>query len=154
KNQNRNPLAEKIVDLLKELLKSNSIDHSFNYNQKKTNYVPKPKTVMKWVPKVTYLVAYMAFKASCHSKWYLDNGCSRHMTGDKGLFTNLKDMAEGSVTFGDGSNCRIIGQRTVQLSNLPLFKNVLYIEELKHNLLSISQICDKNHNVKFTNQGC
>ncbi|MGV7994847.1 hypothetical protein PJP12_29690, partial [Mycobacterium kansasii] len=68
KHQNRNQLVEKIVDLLKELLKSNSIGHSFNYNQKKTNYFPKPKTVMKWVPKVAFLVAHTAFKATSHSK--------------------------------------------------------------------------------------
>ncbi|MGV8000512.1 hypothetical protein PJP08_29345, partial [Mycobacterium kansasii] len=70
------------------------------------------------------------------------------------MFTELKDMTDGSVTFGDGSNCKIIGQGTVQLYNFPLFKNVLYVEGLKHNLLSISQICDNNHNVKFSNHGC
>ena len=43
------------------------------------------------------------------------------MTGVKGLFTDLKDMTNDSVTFGDGSNCKIIGQGTVQLYNLPLF---------------------------------
>ncbi|MGV7343237.1 hypothetical protein PJI17_31560, partial [Mycobacterium kansasii] len=91
---------------------------------------------MKWVPKVACLVAHTALKASSHSKWYLDSGCFRHMIGDKGLFTSLKDMTDGLVTFGDGSNCRIIGQGTVQLFNLSLFENVLYVEGLKHNLLS------------------
>ncbi|MGV8048464.1 hypothetical protein PJP07_30140, partial [Mycobacterium kansasii] len=76
------------------------------------------------------MVAHTAFKATNHSKWYLDSGCSRHMTGDKNLFTELKDMTDGSVTFGDGSNCKIIGQGTVQLCNFPLFKNVLYVEGL------------------------
>ncbi|WP_222429778.1 hypothetical protein, partial [Cobetia crustatorum] len=136
--QNRNTLTEKIIDLLKELLKSNSQGYSQYNKQKKSNYSPKPKTVLKWVPKVGCLVAHTAFKATSHSKWYLDSGCSRHMTGDKNLFTDLKDMTDGSVTFGDGSNCKIIGQGTVQLCNFPLFKNVLYVEGLKHNLLSIS----------------
>ncbi|MGV7988869.1 hypothetical protein PJP10_31340, partial [Mycobacterium kansasii] len=95
---------------------------------------------------------HTTFKATSHSKWYLDSRCFRHMTGDKALFTDLKDMADDSVIFGDGSNCKIICQGTVQLFNLPMFKNVLYVEDLKHNLLSISQICDNNHSVRFSNQ--
>ncbi|MGV7927162.1 hypothetical protein PJO48_29345, partial [Mycobacterium kansasii] len=51
------------------------------------------------------MVVHSAFKATNHSKWYLDSGCSRHMTGDKDLFTDLKVMTNDSVTFGDGSNC-------------------------------------------------
>ena len=36
--------------------------------------------------------------------WYLDNGCSRHMTGDKSLFKTLKEKENGFVTFGDGNH--------------------------------------------------
>ncbi|MGV7953723.1 GAG-pre-integrase domain-containing protein, partial [Mycobacterium kansasii] len=63
-------------------------------------------------------------------------------------------MTDGSVTFDDDSTCRIISQGTVQLFNLPIFKNHLYVEGLKHNLLSIFQICDNNHSVRFSNQSC
>ena len=36
--------------------------------------------------------------------WYLDSGCSRHMTGDKSLFKTLKEKVGDYVTFGDGSH--------------------------------------------------
>ncbi|GJT35254.1 putative ribonuclease H-like domain-containing protein [Tanacetum coccineum] len=34
------------------------------------------------------------------------------------------------------------------------FENVSYVKELKFNLLSVSQICDKKHNVLFTDTEC
>ncbi|GKU87574.1 hypothetical protein SLEP1_g1955 [Rubroshorea leprosula] len=42
-------------------------------------------------------------------KWYLDSGCSRHMTGDKSQFLNLKAMEGGTVTFGDNAKGHIKG---------------------------------------------
>ena len=36
--------------------------------------------------------------------WYLDSGCSRHMTGDKSLFKTLKEKIGDYVTFFDGSH--------------------------------------------------
>ena len=35
-----------------------------------------------------------------------------------------------------------------------LIKNVLYIDGLKHNLLSISQLCDKGFKIKFNKNLC
>ena len=48
-----------------------------------------------------------ALKAKSSSEWYLDNGCSRHMTGDKTYFISLENYNGGIVTFGDGSLARV-----------------------------------------------
>ncbi|CAN0925111.1 hypothetical protein LINGRAHAP2_LOCUS34568, partial [Linum grandiflorum] len=37
------------------------------------------------------------------SEWYLDSGCSHHMTGDVSLFSKLTYKLGGKVTFGDNS---------------------------------------------------
>uniref|UniRef100_A0A2N9HLR4 CCHC-type domain-containing protein n=1 Tax=Fagus sylvatica TaxID=28930 RepID=A0A2N9HLR4_FAGSY len=42
-------------------------------------------------------------------KWFLDSGCSRHMTGDKNKFTSLTLKDGGNVKFGDNSKGKIIG---------------------------------------------
>ncbi|KAA0060219.1 putative mitochondrial protein [Cucumis melo var. makuwa] len=34
--------------------------------------------------------------------WYFDSGCSRHMTGNRSFFSELKECTSGHVTFGDG----------------------------------------------------
>ncbi|GKG02855.1 hypothetical protein Tco_0310491, partial [Tanacetum coccineum] len=47
----------------------------------------------------------------------------------------------------------ISGKGTIKTSCLD-FEKVSYVEELKFNLLSVSQICDKKHNVLFTDKEC
>ena len=74
--------------------------------------------------------------------WYFDNGCSRHMTGNKTLFKTLFEGKIGTVTFGDGSKFVIRDIRTVDIPGLSVFEDVWYVDRLKANLLSISQICD------------
>ena len=89
-------------------------------------------------------------KARDSCLWYLDNGCSRHMTGNKGLFKTLFKGKIGTVTFGDGSKSVIRGIGTVDILGLLVFEDVWYVDGLKANLLSISQICDNGLNVLFT----
>lgn len=42
----------------------------------------------------------------------------------------------------------------VLVSRVPTFKDVLLVNGLKHNLLSISQICNLDYEVSFTKEGC
>ena len=43
-----------------------------------------------------------AFKVMDTCLWYLDSGCSRHMTKDRSLFKVFDSKKGGNVTFGDG----------------------------------------------------
>ena len=56
--------------------------------------------------------------------WYLDSGCSRHMTGNKALFKTLFEGKKGTVTFGDGSKSVIHGIGTIDIPGLPVFEDV------------------------------
>jgi hypothetical protein len=77
-------------------------------------------------------------------KWYIDSGCSTHMTGDKKKFISLKKGKIGSVSFGNDSSVKILGKGVVSLGSEKVKeKNVLLVEYLKHNLLSVSKICDQ-----------
>ncbi|RVW72529.1 putative mitochondrial protein [Vitis vinifera] len=69
-------------------------------------------------------VANMCFMAiddldegSMKDKWFLDSGCSRHMTGDESKFAFLTKRKGGYVTFGDNSKGRIIGQGNIDYCN-------------------------------------
>ena len=86
--------------------------------------------------------------------WYLDSGCSHHMTGDKTQFKTLKEKVGDYVTFGDGSHAHVLGKGTIEIPGLPLLKDVLYIKGLKASLLSITQICDEDFLVQFSKKGC
>ena len=78
------------------------------------------------------------FKVMDTFLWYLDSGCSRHMTGDRSLFKVFESKNGGNVTFGDESKSQIKGKGIISLPRLPNILNVLYVEGLKVNLLSIS----------------
>ncbi|VFQ77257.1 unnamed protein product [Cuscuta campestris] len=84
----------------------------------------------------------VCLKASSTS-WYLDSGCSKHMIGDASKFRSLEYFKGGNVVFGDNNKGRIIGSGTVGKDNATTVQNILLVEGLKHNLLSISQLCDR-----------
>ncbi|XP_070049707.1 uncharacterized protein [Nicotiana tomentosiformis] len=43
-------------------------------------------------------------------KWYMDSGCSKHMTGSIDDFLSLKDLQGGSVSFGNDKKGYILGK--------------------------------------------
>jgi hypothetical protein len=79
--------------------------------------------------------------------WYIENGCSKHMTGDKGKFLSLSERKIGNITFRS--------KGMVSLSNgKGKSQDVLLVYGLKHNLLSVSQMCDRGCEVVFTSKDC
>ncbi|KAJ9544484.1 hypothetical protein OSB04_024191 [Centaurea solstitialis] len=85
--------------------------------------------------------------------WYLDSGCSRHMTGSKSVLSNYREERGPAVTFGGNGKGQTRGYGTLT-NGVTTFKRVAYVEGLIHNLLSISQLCDKNHKVSFSKKKC
>ncbi|KAL6323752.1 hypothetical protein AAG906_002220 [Vitis piasezkii] len=82
------------------------------------------------------------------------NGYSRHMTGDATYFTSLENYNGGVVTFGDGNLACVKGKGSIVILGYPKLDEVLYVEGLKANLLSISQMYDKEHKVNFHQDFC
>ena len=70
--------------------------------------------------------------------WYLDSGCSRHMTGNKAMFSTLTPKDGGYISFGENKKGKIIGIGSIGKSNTSTIENVLLIDGLKHNFLNIS----------------
>jgi len=58
------------------------------------------------------------------------------------------------VTYEDGSITTIEGKWSIDIPYVLTFHNVLFINGLKANLLSISQFHDENHNVLFSKDEC
>jgi hypothetical protein len=82
--------------------------------------------------------------------WYVESGCSKHMIGDRDKFLTLQKERDRSVSFGNDDSAKIIGKGTVRIGNKnEKAENVLLVEDMKHNLLSVSQMCDQGHKVTF-----
>jgi hypothetical protein len=77
------------------------------------------------------------------------------MTGDRDKFLTLRKGRKGSVSFRNDNSTKIIGEGTVRIGNRNKNpQNVLLVEDMKHNLLSVSQMCDQGHKVTFDSQKC
>ncbi|GKB18688.1 retrovirus-related pol polyprotein from transposon TNT 1-94 [Tanacetum coccineum] len=85
-------------------------------------------------------------------EWIKDSGCSRHMTGNKDLFSTYEAINGGNVVFGSNTKSKIIGKGTITHNSLTIH-DVSHVENLSFNLLSIGQICDKKCKVLFSETG-
>ncbi|GJZ75972.1 hypothetical protein Tco_0640437 [Tanacetum coccineum] len=75
------------------------------------------------------------------------------MTGNKAYLAEYQDFNGGHVAFG-GSKGYITGKGKIKTRKLD-FEDVCFVKELQHfNLFSMSQICDKNNKVLFTDSEC
>ena len=60
-----------------------------------------------------------------------------------------------TITFDNDNSSKILGKGTITLGNKDAAtKNVLLIENMKHNMLSVSQMCGQGHVLTFTSKDC
>ncbi|GKA42872.1 ribonuclease H-like domain-containing protein [Tanacetum coccineum] len=84
----------------------------------------------------------------------VDSGCSSHMTGNKASLSEYEDYNGGFMAFGsDPKRGRITSKGKIKMAHLD-FDDVYFIDELKFNLFSVSQMCDKKNSVLFTETEC
>ena len=76
------------------------------------------------------------------------------MNGDKSKFCLLTESDGGKVTFGGNSKGKIIGSEKVGKNLSSCIDDVMLVEGLAYNLLSISQLCDKGHKVLLDSEAC
>ncbi|GKA12076.1 hypothetical protein Tco_0691622 [Tanacetum coccineum] len=87
-------------------------------------------------------------------KGVIDGGCSRHMTGNRSYLTDYEEIDGGFVAFGGNSKGgKITRKGKIKTGKLD-FKDVYFVKELKFNLFSVSQMCDKKNSVLFTDTEC
>jgi len=102
---------------------------------------------------------------ACHVKeetqqniWYLDTGCSNHMCGDKEAFSDLDESFHSSVKFGDNSIVSFMGKGKVtdqtKGNSTHTIANVLFVPELKTNLLSVGQLQEKGYEISIKDGVC
>ena len=72
------------------------------------------------------------------------------MTQDKNNFLKFKEDKGGNVYFGDNGSAKICGKGMVIIGNRkPKADNVLLVENMKHSILNMSQMCDKKNTLTF-----
>nr|GEW50529.1 hypothetical protein [Tanacetum cinerariifolium] len=85
--------------------------------------------------------------------WYLESGCSKHMTEDRSQLTNFVDKFLGTVKFGNDHVAKIVGYGDYQIVNV-MISRVYFVDGLGHNLFSVRQFCDSDLKVAFHQHTC
>ncbi|GJW57476.1 putative ribonuclease H-like domain-containing protein [Tanacetum coccineum] len=115
--------------------------------------VVKASTCWVWKPKHKVL-DHGNPQIDLQDQGVIDSGCSRHMTGNMSYLTDYEEIDGGYVAFGGNpKGGKIIEKGTIKTGNLD-FENVYFVRELKFNLFSVSQICDKKNSVLFNDTEC
>nr|GEX26015.1 putative ribonuclease H-like domain-containing protein [Tanacetum cinerariifolium] len=87
-------------------------------------------------------------------KGVIDNGCSRYMTGNMSYLSDFEELNSRYVAFGSNpKGGKISSKGKIRTGKLD-FDDVYFVKELKFNLFSVSQMCDKKNSVLFTNTEC
>ncbi|GJU32524.1 ribonuclease H-like domain-containing protein [Tanacetum coccineum] len=119
-----------------------------NHQNKLTHPHPKRNFVPTAVAtKVIHNILYRI-------KGFFYSGCSRHITGNKSFLTDYQEVDGGFVAFaGSPKGGKITGKGKIRTGKLD-FEDVYFVKELKFNLFSVSQMCDKKNSVLFTETEC
>ncbi|KHN14696.1 hypothetical protein glysoja_049789, partial [Glycine soja] len=89
----------------------------------------------------------------CANFWYLDIGCSNHMSGRREWFTTLDETSKSTVKFADHSSITAEGIGSVMIQRKDgkkaCISNVLYVPKMKSNLLSLGQLLEKGYTMEM-----
>ncbi|GJQ95267.1 putative ribonuclease H-like domain-containing protein [Tanacetum coccineum] len=89
-----------------------------------------------------------------YEKGVIDSGCAWLIDGNKSYLSDYEEIDGGFVAFGGSTKGdKITGKGKIRTCKLD-FKDVYFVKELKFNLFSVSQMCDKKNSVLFTDTEC
>ncbi|KAI5322512.1 hypothetical protein L3X38_031584 [Prunus dulcis] len=95
--------------------------------------------------------------ASANGEWYIDSGCSSHMTGDKKLLVDIRTNMIGKVQMPTGELVDIARMGTLVIDTSKgrkHIKEVMYHPGLKENLLSVGQMDEHGYYLLFGGKIC
>ncbi|GKA04047.1 putative ribonuclease H-like domain-containing protein [Tanacetum coccineum] len=139
--------------------KNSNINQSVNTVSGKKINTTRPKAVVNAVKGNNFNVVKASAcwgnpQMDLQDQGVIDSGCSRHMTGNMSYLTDYEEIDGGYVAFGGNpKGGKITGKGTIKTGNLD-FENVYFVRELKFNLFSVSQMCDKKNSVLFNDTEC
>nr|GEV33411.1 zf-CCHC domain-containing protein/DUF4219 domain-containing protein/UBN2 domain-containing protein [Tanacetum cinerariifolium] len=122
--------------------------------RRSTNLRPSPKN-SNFHQKVTTVKANQGNpQQALKDKGVIDSGFSRHMTGNISYLSDFKELNGGYVAFGGNpKGGKITDKGKIRTGKLD-FDDVYFVKELKFNIFSVSQMCDKKNSVLFIDTEC
>ncbi|XP_060178023.1 uncharacterized protein LOC132607958 [Lycium barbarum] len=91
------------------------------------------------------------------STWFIDSGCTSHMSHNELLFHTVDKSIRTKVRMGDAETVEAHGKGSVAFQTIQGTKfihDVLYVPCLACNLLSVSQMMSKGYSLFFKGKHC
>ena len=110
-----------------------------------------------WVA-IEELCAKAVHSNGADDHWIIDSGATRHITSHKDWYSLLRPVGDDIVVaVGNDAKCPVKGTGTISfMKNDSVTKNlsdVLYVPDIKRNLLSVAAITDRDLKVQFDKSG-
>ncbi|CAN6572549.1 unnamed protein product [Malus baccata var. baccata] len=89
--------------------------------------------------------------------WFVDSGCSNHMTANKNILHNVDTTNLTRVKMGNGQLVDTLGRGNIAVhtKNGKMFiKDVMLVPDLKQNLLSLGQLIEHGYYLYFGDNTC
>ena len=90
--------------------------------------------------------------------WFVDSGCSNHMTDTKSLFKELDETQKIKVQLGNTKEMQVEGKCTAKVETshgkIKQLDNVQFVPDLGYNLLSVGQMMTRGHSILFDDNTC
>ena len=85
--------------------------------------------------------------------WYLDSGCSNHMTSHREWLIHFDKSRKSQIRFDDNKIIQAKGTGDILIrrkdGNQAMIKDVLYVPATKSNLISIGQLIEKGFSMNL-----
>ena len=90
--------------------------------------------------------------------WYVDSGASKHITGNKKLFSSLSKIDHGEVMIGDASTHKIeaIGEICfkTKFGNIEKMSEVYFVPGFQSNLFRAGHLTKKGYDLHMSYNAC
>ena len=89
--------------------------------------------------------------------WYVNIGYSNYMCGSKSIFSSLNGDFHSPMSFGDCSTGKVMGEDIkikTKSGFIEMISNMLYVPDLKSNVLIAGQLEEKGYVVTVKNGAC
>ncbi|KAI5348776.1 hypothetical protein L3X38_001663 [Prunus dulcis] len=96
-------------------------------------------------------------KSKPNGDWYIDSGCSNHMTGNVDLLVDVRTNVVGKVQMPTGALVNVAGMGSLVIDTTKgrkYIREVMYLPGLKENLLSVGQMDEHGYCLVFGDGMC
>jgi len=119
-------------------------------------YIAKEDSEVISEEKPLLLMMITNHDSNCDDKWYIDSGCSNHMTGNRNWLVNFDETKKSNIRFADDRVIQAEGTGDVFISGRngkkAILSDVLYVPTMNSNLISLGQLLEKGFSMNM-NQG-